>query len=148
MPGKPRSIDDYLAGVGPERRAALQALRRTIRSLLPRAEECISYAMPAFRLDGAVVAGFLATGKGCSYFPFSGTTLDGMAAALGDRSRTKSALHFTPERPLPRALVKRLLEARIAECRPAEGAGKPARASAPARRKVGGARAPGRSRTR
>lgn len=111
------TIDDYLAGVGPDRRAALQALRQAIRAALPGAEECISYSMPAFRLDGVVVAGFLATARGCSYFPFSGTTLATLAGDLSGFSRTKSALHFAPDRPLPRALVRKLLRARIAERR-------------------------------
>jgi uncharacterized protein YdhG (YjbR/CyaY superfamily) len=112
---KPKSIDDYLAGVEPPQRQALTRLRATIRSLLPDAEECISYSMPAFRHAGHVVAGFLATTKGCSYFPFSGTTLATLAAELGAYGRTKSALHFDPKRPLPKALVQKLLSARIAE---------------------------------
>jgi uncharacterized protein YdhG (YjbR/CyaY superfamily)/GNAT superfamily N-acetyltransferase len=71
--------------------------------------------MPAFRHDGHVVAGFLATAKGCSYFPFSGTTLASLSAELTKYSRTKSALHFDPERPLPIALVRKLVKVRIAE---------------------------------
>jgi uncharacterized protein YdhG (YjbR/CyaY superfamily) len=71
--------------------------------------------MPAFRVDGHVVAGFLATSKGCSYFPFSGTTLATLAADVQTYDQTKSALHFDPKRPLPVALVRKLLKARIAE---------------------------------
>ena len=59
-------IDDYLVTVTGDKRGALEELRKTIRSIIPRAEECISYGMPAFRLDGNVVAGFWATAKGCS----------------------------------------------------------------------------------
>ena len=66
MPQKPQNIDAYLATVSPDRRAALQKLRKTILSILPDAEECISYSMPAFRHAGRVIAGFLATSKGCS----------------------------------------------------------------------------------
>ena len=73
MRGRPATIDDYLSAVKGPRRSALEALRRTIRAIVPRAEECISYRMPAFRLDGRIVAGFAATAKGCSYFPFSGS---------------------------------------------------------------------------
>jgi uncharacterized protein YdhG (YjbR/CyaY superfamily) len=115
MRKKPRTIDEYLAPLPPDRRAALEKLRRTIHTVLPDAEECISYSMPAFRHQGKVVAGFLATAKGCSYFPFSGTTLSTLSADLARYSRTKSALHFTPERPLPVTLVRKLLKARIAE---------------------------------
>ncbi len=121
MRKKPESIDAYLATVSPDRRAALQKLRRTILSVLPDAEECISYWMPAFRHAGRVVAGFLATSRGCSYFPFSGRTLATLAADLESYEKTKSALHFDPKHPLPVALVRKLLKARIAET-----AGKPA----------------------
>jgi uncharacterized protein YdhG (YjbR/CyaY superfamily) len=108
-------IDDYLARVEPLRRAALQKLRKTIRAILPAAEECISYAMPAFRFRGKVVAGFAATKSGCSYFPFSGTTLGTMAKELRTYNQTKSALHFDPAKGLPVQLVRKLLRARIAE---------------------------------
>lgn len=117
MRAKDRSdtIDDYLADVEPGRRAALERLRKTIRSILPAAEECISYSMPAFRFRGKVVAGFAATKSGCSYFPFSGTTLGTMAEELKSYSQTKSSLHFDPAKGLPVRVVRRLLRARIAE---------------------------------
>jgi uncharacterized protein YdhG (YjbR/CyaY superfamily) len=108
-------IDDYLATVTPEKRAALEKLRKTIHAVVPRAEECISYRMPAFRLDGVVIAGFRATTKGCSYFPFSGSTLKTLARDVGHYEQTKSSLHFRPEKPLPATLVRKLLKARIAE---------------------------------
>jgi len=112
---KPATIDKYLSTVKGERRAALEDLRRTIRSIVPDAEECISYGMPAFRLDGRVVAGFAATAKGGSYYPFSGTTLGTLARDLEGYEGTKSAVHFIPDRPLPAALVRKLIRARIAE---------------------------------
>lgn len=111
----PATIDDYLRKVSPDRRAALEKLRRTIHRSVAGLEECISYSMPAFRKDGKVVAGFLATEKGCSYFPFSGTTLGTLTDDLADYDRTKSALHFDPKRGLPASIVKKLLAARIAE---------------------------------
>ena len=115
----PRNIDDYLKGVTPTRRAALQRVREQVLAILPRAEECISYSMPAFRSQGRVVAGFLVTSAGCSFFPFSGTTLDTIAADIAGYSRTKSALHFDPERGLPSTLLRKLLKARLAELAPA-----------------------------
>ena len=108
-------IDDYLATVTADQRLALDELRKTIRSIVPRAEECISYGMPAFRVDGKVIAGFRATAKGCSYYPFSGTTLQTLAGDLQAYGKTKSALHFRPDEPLPAALVGKLIKARIAE---------------------------------
>ena len=80
MRKKAKTIDEYLASVKPDRRAALKKLRRTIRSIVPDIEECISYSIPAFRYKGHVIAGFHATAKGCSYFPFSGTTLSTLTA--------------------------------------------------------------------
>lgn len=115
MARKPKTIDDYLATIKGDKRTALDNLRKTIRSIVPRAEECISYGIPAFRLDGPVVAGFAARAKGCSYFPFSGATLRTLAAELDGYSQTKSALHFTPQEPLPAPLVRKLIEARVAE---------------------------------
>ena len=109
------AIDDYLAGVAPGRRALLQKLRKTIRSIVPEVEECISYRLPAFRYRGTMVAGFSATSKGCSYYPFSGTTLRTLADDTEGYSKTKSALHFDLDRPLPASLVRKLLQARIAE---------------------------------
>ena len=116
-------------------------LRKTIRAIIPDAEECLSYGMPAFRLRGKVIAGFLARADGCSYLPFSGTTLGTLSDALEGWGRTKSSLHFTPERPLPVALVKKLLRARIAEL-PAPRPPRPA--EAPTRKRSasrGGSRA-------
>jgi uncharacterized protein YdhG (YjbR/CyaY superfamily) len=115
MARKPTTIDAYLATVKGERRAALEALRKAIRKAAPKAEECISYGIPAFRLGGEVVAGFSQTAKGCSYFPFSGSTLKTLASELSDYGGTKSSLHFHPQQPLPASLVRKLLKARIAE---------------------------------
>ncbi len=117
LPGMPRptSIDDYLASVPDAQRQALQKLRAQIRSVVPDCEECISYSMPAFRWRGEVFAGFAATKVGCSYYPFSGTTLATLSDALAPYSRTKSAVHFDPKKGLPLTLLKKLIAARKAE---------------------------------
>lgn len=112
-----KDIDAYLAMVEPKRRTALLKLRRMIRALVPDAEECIRYGMPAFRVEGRVVAGFLATAKGCSYYPFSGRTLQTLGKDVAAYEGTKGALHFDPKKGLPKALVKKLLDARRAEKR-------------------------------
>jgi uncharacterized protein YdhG (YjbR/CyaY superfamily) len=109
------TIDAYLTRVKGAKREALDALRAQLHALLPGAQECISYGLPAFRLDGKVVAGFAATTKGCSYYPFSGATLATLSAELSAYSKTSGALHFTPEKPLPRALLRKLLKTRLAE---------------------------------
>ena len=115
MARQPETIDEYLAAVSEEKRRALEELRKVIRSIVPGAEECMSYRMPAFRLDCQVVAGFCATAKGCSYYPFSGTTLRTLARDVEGYSQTKGSLHFRPDEPLPATLVRKLIRARIAE---------------------------------
>ncbi len=112
---KPSTIDDYLKSAPENRRRALEDLRAKIRSIVPEAEECISYRIPAFRLNGVVIAGFCATAKGCSYFPFSGSTLKSLARYLSRYDQTKGSLHFSSDEPLPTALVRKLIKARIAE---------------------------------
>ena len=110
-----RTVESYLANIAGERRAALDRLRHTLRNLLPAAEECISYGLPAFRVDGRVVAGFAATAKGCSYYPFSSATLRTLADDLKAFKTTKGALQFTPDKPLSVALVRKLVKTRLAE---------------------------------
>lgn len=115
QPAGASTIDEYLRTVPEDRRRILQELRTRIRSIVPDVEECISYRIPAFRLRGAVIAGFCATVKGCSYLPFSGTTLKTLAGDLGRYSQTKSSLHFSADQPLPAALVRKLISARLKE---------------------------------
>ena len=109
------AIDEYLADLTPTSRALLQKLRRTIHGLVPGVEECISYRMPAFRYQGRVIAGFAATAKGCSYYPFSGTTLKTLSDEVRAYDKTRSAIHFGADKPLPATLVRKLLKTRIAE---------------------------------
>jgi uncharacterized protein YdhG (YjbR/CyaY superfamily) len=104
-----------LKGLSAAQRAGLQRLREQILAVVPSAEECISYSMPAFRVQGGVVAGFMATRKGCSFLPFSGRTLGTLTADLTGYSQTKGSLHFDPERGIPTALLRKLLKARQAE---------------------------------
>jgi uncharacterized protein YdhG (YjbR/CyaY superfamily) len=108
-------IDAYLADVAEPQRSVLNALRATILSLAPNAEECISYKIPAFRVDGHVVAGFAAFKNHLSYLPFSGSVLPALHASLEGHARTKSALHFNELTPLSRDLVALLLQTRLAE---------------------------------
>ena len=128
---KATPIDNYLRTVPEDRRRALEDLRAKIRSVVPDAEECISYGMPAFRLPGGVVAGFQATKKGGSYYPFSGSTLATVARFICAYDQTKSALHFWPDTPLPLTLVRRLIKARMAEIEESE-----VKRSPPARRRT------------
>jgi len=111
---KAKSIDEYLATLGEEQRKALQAIRETIRKAAPKAEECISYQLPAFRLNGMLVA-FGATKKHCAFYPLSSSVVAGHKEELRDYDTSKGTIRFTPEKPLPAALVRKLVRARIAE---------------------------------
>lgn len=108
-------IDAYLADVPEPGRATLEEVRRRILAVVPDAEQCISYQMPAFRMHGKVVAGFAAFAKHLSYLPHSGTILPALADELTAYQRTKSSLHFAVDEPLPEALVRLLVETRLDE---------------------------------
>jgi uncharacterized protein YdhG (YjbR/CyaY superfamily) len=112
---KPESIDAYLKAVAPDKRAALETLRTAIRKAAPDAEELISYGMPAFRNRGGLLAGFSASANHCSYFPMSGSVTAALAGDLAKYETSKGAIRFAPEKPLPAALVRKLVKARIAE---------------------------------
>lgn len=115
MAAKPKTIDEYLAAVSDDQRAALEKLRKTIRATVPQAEECINYGVAAFRLNGKALVGFGASAKHCSFYPMSGSTVTAHQDELKDYKTTKGSIHFQPNNPLPAALVRKLVKARIAE---------------------------------
>jgi uncharacterized protein YdhG (YjbR/CyaY superfamily) len=110
-------IDEYLRGVDEPQRSTLQALRRTIREIVPDAEQVISYQVPAFRVGGKTVAGFAAFKDHLSYLPFSGSVLGQLADELEGYTMTKSSLHFRVDRPLPKSVVRSLIAVRLGELR-------------------------------
>lgn len=111
----PASVDDYLAALPPAPRAALDALRAQIREAAPRAVETIAYEMPAFRLAGRFLVSYAAYARHCSLFPASA----GVRAALGDELAPylsgKGTIRFRADRPLPAALVERIVQIRVEE---------------------------------
>jgi uncharacterized protein YdhG (YjbR/CyaY superfamily) len=109
------AVDDHLAALPPDQRAALERLRATIRAAAPDATEAISYGMPAFKQDGHGLVGYAAFKAHCSLFPMSATVLPALADALEGFTTSKGTIRFTPEQPLPDALVTRIVEARLAE---------------------------------
>ena len=111
---KPQTIDEYLAAVDEDQRAALEKLRKTIKSAAPTAEECISYQICAFRQNGMLV-GFGATAKHCAFYLMSSTTVAAFRDDLKDYDTSKGTIRFQPDKPLPAALVRKLVKARIAE---------------------------------
>lgn len=108
-------VDEYLGGVEEPKRAALEALRATILEILPDAEEIISYGLPAFRVGGVTVAGFAAFRNHLSYLPFSGSVLPELSDELEGYKMTKSSLHFAVDQPLPKPVVKKLIDTRLAD---------------------------------
>jgi uncharacterized protein YdhG (YjbR/CyaY superfamily) len=119
-------IDQYLDALDEPKRTTLRRLRDTIRSVIPDAEECISYSMPAYRVHGKVVAGFAAFTHHLSYLPHSGSVLSELKPELAGYRQTKGALQFPVDKPLPRELVEKLLDVRL---RQAFGAGLEQRAT-------------------
>ena len=115
MAGKPQTHKEYLAGLSDDKRAALEKLRKTIREAAPGAEECISYQLPAFRLDGRMLVGFGATAKHCAFYLMSSSTVEAHKEELKDYDTSKGTIRFQADESLPTALVRKLVMARIAE---------------------------------
>ena len=115
MATKPQTIDEYMAGLTPENRAALHKVRRAIHAAAPGAEECISYGMPAFRLNGMLVALFSATAKHCSFHPMSGDTVATLKKEFAGYDTSRGTVRFTARDGLPATLVRKLVKTRIAE---------------------------------
>jgi uncharacterized protein YdhG (YjbR/CyaY superfamily) len=109
-------IDHYLDGLDGAKRATLARLRATILRLVPEAEEGLSYGVPAFRVDGRVIAGLSAAKHHLSYLPHSGSVLAGFdQGELEGLEATRGALKFPIDRPPSDALVAKLVAARVAE---------------------------------
>ena len=115
MAAKPRTIDEYLAALSDDKRAALEKLRKTIRAAAPKAEECISYGLAAFRLDGSPLVAFGATENHCAFYLMSSSTVEAHQDELQDYDTSKGTIRFPADKPLPVALVRKLVKARIAE---------------------------------
>jgi len=113
--GKPKTIDEYLAALSEDKRTALEKLRKTIRAAAPKAEECISYGLAAFRLDGKPLVALGATANHCAFYLMSGSTVFAHKDELKDYDTSKGAIRFPAEKPLPDALVRKLVKTRIAE---------------------------------
>ena len=115
MAGRARTIDEYLAALSPEKRAALRKLRKVIRAAAPKAEECISYQLAAFRLDGRMLGAFGARGNHCAFYPMSASTVAAHRDELAGYQTSTGTIRFPPAKPLPASLVRKLVKARIAE---------------------------------
>lgn len=108
------TVDEYLESAPEPQRSTLIELRARLRQLLPEAEEGLSYGVPSFKVAGKPVAGYAFFNNHCSYFPHSGSVLDGMSGALDGYEWSKGTLKFPVDEPLPESLVSQLVTAKLA----------------------------------
>jgi uncharacterized protein YdhG (YjbR/CyaY superfamily) len=112
---RPDTVDQYLAAVPPDARAALEKLRAQIMAAVPEAAESIAYEMPAYKYKGRPLVYFAAYKRHCSFFPASGAVVEKHAADLAAFDTDKGTIRFQPSKPLPAPLVRKLIKSRIAE---------------------------------
>ena len=112
---RPADVDAYLASVPAHKSEALQKIRAVIRAAAPGAEEGFSYGLPAFRLNGRPLVCYGASTNHCSFFPMSPAVIRAHAEDLKKYETSKGTIRFPPDKPLPAALVRKLVKARIAE---------------------------------
>ena len=108
-------ITNYLDALEEPKRATLQKLRETILEVIPKAEEGLSYGLPAFRLQGKVVAGFAAFKNHLSYMPHSGSVFPELKDDVASYSTSKGVLQFSIDECLPKDLVQKLIDVRISQ---------------------------------
>ncbi len=111
-------IDEYLRSVDEPKRSTLSRLRRDILTVVPDAEQCLSYGVPAFKVAGKTIAGFAAFKNHLSYLPHSGSVFPELTEELAGYSKTTGALHFAVDAALPAALVEKLIAVRIRQAFP------------------------------
>jgi len=114
MATSPQTIDEYLAPLSSEKRIALEKLRRAIKSAAPKAEECISYQIPAFRLGGKLLVTFGAAANHCAFYP-GAHPVKAHQHDLTAYDTSKGTIRFQADSPLPGALVRKLVTTRIAQ---------------------------------
>ncbi len=111
----PKTVDEYLASVAEPARSTLSKVRAAIRSVVPPdATEAISYGMPAFKYKGTLVY-YAAFKNHCSFFPASSSLIRDFQDELKGYPTSKGTIQFPLDKPLPAALVKKLVKARIAQ---------------------------------
>lgn len=109
----PKDIDEYLAGVPEPARTTLSKVRAVIRAAVPpEATEGISYRIPAFKYNGPLVA-FAAFPNHCSFFVMHGTALEAFKDELKNYQTSKGGIRFPVDKPLPAALIRKIVKARV-----------------------------------
>jgi len=114
MPAKPKTVDDYLAHLNATQRAALEKLRQDIKGAAPSAEECISYNIPGYRLGSRLLISFGAAKNHCALYP-GAHPIRVHKRELAVYDLSTGTIRFPAEKPLPAAIVKKLVKTRIAE---------------------------------
>jgi len=109
------TIDEYLSVVPEPARTTLEKMRATIRAAVPEAAEAITYGMPTFKYRGRGLVAFAVFKKHCSLFPMSGAVIEKFKGELEGLHTSKGTLQFPQDKPLPAALVKKIIKARMAE---------------------------------
>lgn len=112
----PKSVKSHYSKAPLTHQPTMLEMRARILQIVPDAEEVVSYGMPAFKVDGNIVAGLLANKTYVGYYPFSGSVLPHFKSELSNYVTTKSALHIPLDKPLPKTLLKKLIRARISQC--------------------------------
>ena len=118
MQAKPKrkiSFDGYLSKLSDKDRKALEQIRKVIHTIAPGSTEVISYNIPVFKYNGNYLVGMGANKNFCSFYAMSGSLLAKFKDDLANYEQTKSALHFTRDKPIPAALIKKLVKERIKE---------------------------------
>jgi uncharacterized protein YdhG (YjbR/CyaY superfamily) len=106
-------ITAHLKKFDKPQRDALQTVRETIAEVLPEAEEVIKYGIPTFTVNGKGVFGYDGFKKHNSLFPYSGSFNEIFKDELKGYEQTKSSIHFPIDKPFPKALLKKLVKARL-----------------------------------
>lgn len=108
------AVEEYLAKVEPAQRAELERVRATIKKIVPEAEEVITYAMPGFKYKGKYLIAYAPFKDHLSVFPGAGA-VEALKDELDDFTVSKGTVQFTLEKPLPDAVLTKLVESRIHE---------------------------------
>ena len=109
-----KNVDEYLNTLPQDVRATLEDLRKTIKASAPMAEEVISYQIPTYKYQGALVH-FMAAKNHCSFFVVNKSILEKFKDELKDYDTSGTTIHFTAENPLPLKLVEKIVMERVKE---------------------------------
>ena len=112
-PNNTEAVNEYIVNLPIEQQIALERVRQIIKSTVPEAVEFISYKMPAYHCHG-MIGGFAAFKNHCSFYPWNAQTIEDFAAELKDFKTSAGTIQFTPEKPLPEALLQKILRYRVA----------------------------------